>query len=167
LGGQGSLGGSTSSAGSRAQLTGLVAADGSASAEGPEDEKAGAKKEVVTIFASTEEEEAFTKELDMARQEIVEQAHVEATVIGSSTVVTTGLSVGYVLWMARGGLLLASLLSTMPAWRVIDPLPVLAGFRNDEDQDDDESLESLVKKGAKKKPAVAPEAAGEDPGTEK
>ena len=54
LGGQDSLGGSTSSAGSRAQLTGLVAADGSASAEGAEDEKAGAKKEVVTIFASTE-----------------------------------------------------------------------------------------------------------------
>ena len=64
--------------------------------------------------------------------------------------------------MARGGLLLASLLSTMPAWRVIDPLPVLGAFRNDEDGDDDESLESLVKKGARKKPATAPEAVGQD-----
>ncbi len=98
-----------------------------------------------------------------ARDEVTEQAHVAATVIGSSTIVTTGLSVGYVLWLARGGLLLASLLSTMPAWRVIDPLPVLAGFRNSDDENDDESLESLVKKGAKKKPATAPEAGAEEP----
>jgi hypothetical protein len=36
------------------------------------------------------------------------------------------MSVGYVVWLFRGGLLLGSLLSSLPAWHVIDPLPVLA-----------------------------------------
>ncbi len=73
--------------------------------------------------------------------------------VGSSAVLTTGLSVGYVVWLARGGMLLASLLSSMPAWRAIDPLPVLASFRdNDEDEGDDESLDALVRKGGARKP---------------
>jgi hypothetical protein len=59
--------------------------------------------------------------------------------------------VGYVVWLARGGMLLASLLSSMPAWRAIDPLPVLANFRDDDDDADDESLDSLVKKGGANK----------------
>jgi hypothetical protein len=75
-------------------------------------------------------------------------------VVGSSAVVTTGLSVGYVVWLARGGMLLASLLSSMPAWRAIDPLPVLASFRDDdEDEADDESLDALVRKGGANKQA--------------
>jgi hypothetical protein len=71
--------------------------------------------------------------LDKVRDELSELAQIEATVVGSSAVVTTGLSVGYVVWLARGGRLLASLLSSMPAWRAIDPLPVLANFRDSED----------------------------------
>ena len=58
---------------------------------------------------------------------------------------------GYVVWLARGGLLLASLLSSMPAWRAIDPLPVLTNFRDSEDGDDNESLDSLVRKGGANK----------------
>jgi len=54
-------------------------------------------------------------------------------------------------------MLLASLLSSMPAWRAIDPLPVLANFRdNDEDGADDESLDSLVRKGGADKEAKPP-----------
>ena len=75
-----------------------------------------------------------------------------------------GLSVGYVVWLARGGMLLASLLSSMPAWRAIDPLPVLANFRDDDEDDDDESLDSLVKKGGAGKAAKpAQEPASADP----
>ena len=51
-------------------------------------------------------------------------------------------------------MLLATLLSSMPAWRAIDPLPVLASFRNNgEDGGDDESLDSLVRKGGANKAA--------------
>jgi hypothetical protein len=58
-------------------------------------------------------------------------------------VVSTGLSVGYVLWLLRGGVLLASLLSSIPAWRLVDPLPVLGRVGGQSD-DDDESLEEMV-----------------------
>jgi hypothetical protein len=34
-----------------------------------------------------------------------------------------------VLWLARGGALLASLASTIPAWASMDPLPVLSRFK--------------------------------------
>jgi len=112
------------------------------------------------------EEEGFQEALDNAQDEFSELAQIEATVVGSSAVVTTGLSVGYVVWLARGGMLLASLLSSMPAWRAIDPLPVLANFRdNDEDGDDDESLDSLVRKGGankEAKPAAADDATTPD-----
>ena len=47
------------------------------------------------------------------------------------------------LWLVRGGVLLSSLLSSLPAWRALDPLPVLAKGGRREDEEDD-SLESLV-----------------------
>ena len=40
-------------------------------------------------------------------------------------------------------MLLTSLLTTMPAWRFLDPLPVLGGVKGDQEGDDD-SLEALV-----------------------
>jgi hypothetical protein len=63
---------------------------------------------------------------------------------------TTGFSIGYVLWLIRGGLLLSSLLSSLPAWRFVDPLPVLShlGAISKEDETDDDSLESVIRKGA-------------------
>ena len=50
---------------------------------------------------------------------------------------TTGLSVGYVLWLARGGVLVASLMSALPAWAMVDPLPVLAQMKRRDDETDD------------------------------
>lgn len=55
------------------------------------------------------------------------------------------LTVGYVVWMLRGGMLITSLLAQMPAWRIIDPLVVLDSL--DKGADDDESLGSLVEQG--------------------
>jgi len=45
----------------------------------------------------------------------------------------------------RGGLLLTSLLSSLPAWNVVDPLPILANAkRSDEDNEEDvDPLEKL------------------------
>ena len=69
---------------------------------------------------------------------------VEARVAGSVFVVSTGLSVGYVLWLLRGGALIASLLSSLPAWRLVDPLPVLGSMGGRAGDEDDDSLEDLV-----------------------
>jgi len=53
------------------------------------------------------------------------------------------LSVGYILWLLRGGTLLASMMASLPAWRAIDPLPILEGLTGDS-EDDTETLESMV-----------------------
>lgn len=68
-----------------------------------------------------------------------------------TTVVST-FSVGYVLWTLRGGHLLTTFLATMPAWRLMDPLPVLQSYAAsrdaDEDHEDDGGLAEIVRKRA-------------------
>ena len=39
------------------------------------------------------------------------------------------MSIGYVVWLVRGGILMSSMLSALPAWQMIDPLPILAAAR--------------------------------------
>ena len=82
--------------------------------------------------------------LDEARERAHEDVKIEARVAGSVFVVSTGLSVGYVLWLLRGGALIASLLSSLPAWRLVDPLPVLGSMGGRAGDEDDDSLEDLV-----------------------
>ncbi len=89
------------------------------------------------------------RRLEELQRQIEGQASSHQTAIASSIAVTTGLSVGYVVWLVRGGLLLSSLLSTMPAWQMIDPLPVLSSGRggaargDDEQEEDDEEVERM------------------------
>ena len=94
--------------------------------------------------------EGLLQELDEMRAEVLEDVSLSRVAIGSTLTLTTGLSIGYVLWLIRGGLLLSSLLSSLPAWRFVDPLPVLAHLDSGskEDQTDDDSLESVIRKGA-------------------
>jgi hypothetical protein len=70
-------------------------------------------------------------------------------VLAPTIAVSTTVSVGYVIWMIRGGVLLSSLLSSMPAWQLIDPLPVLPGFGEKvvDDEQQGESLHGLISKG--------------------
>jgi len=78
-------------------------------------------------------------------------------IAGSATVGTLAMSLGYVYWAIRGGSILSSLISSMPAWKLVDPLPILdqmdsrARRRNaaGEEEDDDETLESMVDRTAK------------------
>lgn len=98
---------------------------------------------------SATESHAFIQELDQLREQMTAEAEVEKHIIGASVAAGTGLSIGYVLWLLRGGVLLSSLMAALPAWRFIDPLPVLGRLKDDSDDEDndageDESLESLV-----------------------
>jgi hypothetical protein len=72
------------------------------------------------------------------REDAQEEAVVEQGVVASSVVVSTGFSFGYVLWLARGGALLASLASAIPAWAMVDPLPVLSKQRTGPGRDPDD-----------------------------
>ena len=94
--------------------------------------------------------------MDTFRQTVQQQAAQERKTAELTAGVVSGaavsLSVGYVLWIIRGGYLLSSLLSSMPAWRFIDPLPILDNLDGEpakgkkDDEDDDESLQSLLEK---------------------
>jgi hypothetical protein len=88
--------------------------------------------------------ESFITKLNDMREALVSETENTEKVIGSSLTVTAGFSVGYVVWLARSGVLLSSVLSSLPAWRFIDPLPVLAGLQGGKGDDDEESLESMV-----------------------
>jgi hypothetical protein len=92
------------------------------------------------------QQDDFMEELDRLKREIESFVGPEMAVAGASIAVTMGLSIGYVIWLTRGGLLLASLLSSLPAWRLIDPIAVLAFVGTDEEDDgeDGESLDSLL-----------------------
>jgi VCBS repeat-containing protein len=54
---------------------------------------------------------------------------------GSARITGMALSVGAVWWAARAGGLLASLLASTPAWRHVDPLPVLGRDESEPDID--------------------------------
>lgn len=64
--------------------------------------------------------------------------------VDSSVAVGSGLSIGYVAWLIRSGVVLSTVLSSLPAWRFIDPTPVLSSMVAVGNDEDDESLESIV-----------------------
>jgi len=92
----------------------------------------------------------FQRQLNQLQNEIRMHLSLDKNTVASSLAVSTSLSVGYVLWLVRGGVLLSSLLSSLPAWRLIDPLPILGHLnRTKNGDDDDDSLEGMLKKSAK------------------
>ena len=100
-------------------------------------------------------EQGWVEELDRMRSQADGSVKVERTLVGTTMAVGGSLSVGYVLWLLRGGLLLSSLLSSLPAWHVIDPLPVL-GRRGDDDTTGEDDLDPLERLFAKARNAVLP-----------
>lgn len=54
------------------------------------------------------------------------QQRQKAITIGVATGMSVSFAAGYVIWLLRGGSLLASLLAATPLWKSFDPLPVLA-----------------------------------------
>jgi len=87
--------------------------------------------------------EFLASKLDKQKQVLDEHEASTRTLVGSSFTVSSGISVGYLLWLIRGGALMGSVLSSLPSWRLVDPLPILGALGEELDQDD-ESLESMV-----------------------
>ena len=82
---------------------------------------------------------------DDLRESLRQEQQSTALTVGSSVAMTSGFSVGYVVWLLRGGVLASTVLSSLPAWQFLDPLPVLARVGSDDDEDE-ESLDSIIKK---------------------
>ncbi len=95
----------------------------------------------------------FWRDLDDMQQQM--NADHRLRIVAGSAAISVGVSVMYLVWVLRAGSILSSFLSSMPAWRLVDPLPILdsmggpSGSRapkpnGEEDEDDDQTLESLV-----------------------
>ena len=83
--------------------------------------------------------------LDETWQRDAEQGASSDTLLaGISVALSAGISVGYIVWLLRSELLLASVLSAMPAWRLVDPVPVLNSVSDADHDESDESLSDLV-----------------------
>jgi uncharacterized membrane protein len=98
--------------------------------------------ELQRTFRST----AFADQFDQLRSNVQEDLNLDRTMTISVAGVSLGLSVVYVLWLIRGGVLMGSYLSALPAWRVLDPLPVLSRV-DDEAEEDDEALDAVQDRG--------------------
>jgi hypothetical protein len=100
------------------------------------------------FLQSGEAPETLRRNLDSLRNQLMDQDVGRHQVIASTIAMSTGLSVGYVIWLVRGGALLGSMLSTMPMWQMIDPLPVLTRSAGSKRYDanepaDDASVEQI------------------------
>jgi hypothetical protein len=89
------------------------------------------------------ESQRFNDGLDQLRESLQREKNTEQVMLGGSVTVTAGLSVGYLVWLTRSGALLGAALSALPAWRFVDPLPILAHAGTPDDEDD-ETLASIV-----------------------
>ncbi len=88
----------------------------------------------------------------------------ERSVVASSIAVSSGLSIGYVLWLLRSGALLSSVLASIPAWRSIDPLPILSSMPAADGQaGDDDSLESMLARADEQRQKEATQTANAEP----
>ncbi|UTW12756.1 hypothetical protein [Marinobacterium rhizophilum] len=82
-------------------------------------------------------------DLEGLEQQLKEHSGLENAILGGGLVISAGLSAGYVVWLLRSGVLLSSVMTSLPAWRFVDPLPVLAQTGNF-GEEDSESLQSIL-----------------------
>ena len=88
----------------------------------------------------------FSRKVEEMQRQMQRQSDVRNQAIASSVLLTGSVSIGYVIWLVRGGVLVSSMLSALPAWQMIDPLPVLAAARTARDKratGDDVDVERL------------------------
>ncbi|MDC0265600.1 cadherin repeat domain-containing protein, partial [Mariniblastus sp.] len=88
---------------------------------------------------------AALSSLNALQLEVSKDSLFSKSILGTTTIASASLTAGYVIWLLRSGVLFSSMVTSLPAWRTFDPLPVL-GYLNevDNEQLEDDSLETLV-----------------------
>ncbi len=100
-------------------------------------------------FSEALHNQHWIAQLDQVRSGVKAVNRSTQMAVASATVGVATLSVGFVLWLLRGGLLLSSVIASMPAWLVIDPLIVLARPSTASRKGERDRIEELFKsKGA-------------------
>jgi hypothetical protein len=82
------------------------------------------------------------KELDQQKNKVESSIEGDVIVIGAAGAAASSFTAGLVAWGLRTGFLASGLLAQMPAWRAFDPLLIMQGAG----EGDDESLEDLMKR---------------------
>jgi hypothetical protein len=95
------------------------------------------------------------QQLDTFEEDLSRNVGIDRQLVGSVGAVTTGLSVGYIIWVVRGGMLLSGLLAQMPAWQMLDPLLVIDDPGRDRD-DDGETIGAIVDRQQAPPPPIKP-----------
>jgi hypothetical protein len=111
--------------------------------------------EYVQIVRTALTDRGFINDVSKVGDDVKQTINIDRNVVASTTAVSAGLSIGYVIWLVRGGALLSSLLASIPAWRVMDPLPILGNMGDNEDQSDDESLDAMIDRAKQKRVQTA------------
>ncbi len=86
----------------------------------------------------------FTDRWNNLRSDEVSDASFDDIFVGSAGVTAGLFSVGYVMFALRGGVLIASAYSSIPAWRMLDPASLLTQSRVTGSRGDNESLQDLI-----------------------
>jgi hypothetical protein len=68
---------------------------------------------------------SLSNTLDAMARQMGSRGPSEPTSVRAVKQAFVAITVGYVVWSLRGASLLASLLTSMPLWRSLDPLPIL------------------------------------------
>ena len=98
----------------------------------------------------------YLKLLDESRTEVEKTVVDRQWAAGTAVASGAAVSVGYAMWLARGGFLFAGVVTALPSWHLVDPLPVLREFRGDQsdlaaggegDAEDDLPLDHLLGRG--------------------
>ena len=82
-----------------------------------------------TSFAATLHNRQWVEDLHRIRSSVETANRTDHQFVASAAIAVTTLSSGFIFWLLRGGLLLSSLMMSLPAWASLDPLPILA-YRN-------------------------------------
>lgn len=80
--------------------------------------------------------------IDTIERQVQETSRPASLTIGASVTATTTMTVGYVIWGIRGGILLSSVMANLPMWRLMDPMAILSA--SDSLTEDEESLQEIV-----------------------
>lgn len=89
----------------------------------------------------------YWQALNHNRERMAAAALFSPIVMGSSTALASTMTVGYLMWLIKGGQVMAAMLANVPTWKMIDPLPILSTLMDDESDLDDDSLDTIIDKG--------------------
>ena len=87
----------------------------------------------------------FWKALDENTNQMTTGTNLPEMILGSSAALASSVTVGYLIWLIKGGQVLAAVMANLPAWRLIDPLPILNAITDD--REDLDSLQKIINDG--------------------